>query len=501
MGAVEIDKFFCSSDEGTRTEIEVNDPLVPGIRAQAEAQAPEDGCVGGAASFTIFVADESGDPIGDPITTTSTNSSGQVTVDLDAGTYVIVEDSSGAWETFTVEGGALTIIEVTNFESGLVKVEKLFCEGDEDAVLFSINGSAVTGFDPDTCVDGDAAFRIDDGDTFTTTDGEALVFAEVGTHTLTEVAPNTGTSAEFDVALTAEGEFDPVTTVRVFDVSAGEGGEQPGEGGTVTVSIMKHLCTDVSSVEEFEVVEAAGAETYPANPAAPLAFTVAACPTIVMTGDVPTADAVSGGSIDFDFSVIDADGTQMLSTDGALTNGQLCESAAGLDANQDGDMTDCLDTSHYSFEVVDGVVVITETDVPDGSAGIGTLRFTPGSEDETALASSIATVESTGVITLDTSMASASALSDGMIMLHVYNFASEEGEGGVAPGTGGQPSQAPRGDVRGSQGGPGGQGGVLPDTAAAPFSGSVPAAVLALLMLSGLGVASYAVAAEVRRRR
>jgi hypothetical protein len=269
-------------------------------------------------------------------------------------------------------------------------------------------------------------------------------------------------------------------------------GENPGEQETVAVSIMKHLCTDVSTVDEFEAVEAAGAAAYPGNPAAPLAFSVVACPTIVLTGDVPTSGAVSGGNLDFDFTVVDASGTQVLSTDGTFEAGALCESDVNVDADGSGtiDADVCLDTSHYTFEVVDGVVTITETEMPAGSTGVGTLRFTPGSGDETALATSIADVEATGVIMLDTSMASDAALADGMIMLHVYNFASVTDEG-EQPGTGGPGG----GEVPGENETP-----RLPNTATSP-AGSGSAAQLAFLMLIALGIAGSAVRAEARRRR
>ena len=230
-GFVEIDKLFCDSDEGTRTEFEVNDPIEPGATAQT-FDAPENGCEGGVAHFTIYAADEEGNPVGDPVLTTSTDATGSVTFELAAGDYVIVEDSSGASAVFTVEAGMLTIIEVTNFvddeeETGQVKVLKHSCTGDEDAVLFSIDGSPASGFDPDTCVDGTGTFQIDDGDSFTV-NGEAVVTASVGSHTLSELSPMTGTSPSFEV------ELDAITTIHVFNVTGQDvsgGGEQPGGNG------------------------------------------------------------------------------------------------------------------------------------------------------------------------------------------------------------------------------------------------------------------------------
>ena len=278
---------------------------------------------------------------------------------------------------------------------------------------------------------------------------------------------------------------DGMIMIHAYNFAAGENG---GEGDMVTVSIMKHLCNDVSTVPEFEAVEDAGAGGQPGGDGTipGLVATVLACPTIVLTGDVPTEGAITNGNVDFDFTVIDADGTQLLSEDGMFEQAALCEDDVNLDADGDGSIEAdvCLDTSHYMFEVVDGTVVITETQDPEGSTGLGTIRFTPGSEDETALKTSIDAVEATGVIRLDTSKASETALSDGMIMIHAYNFAAA-GEG---------PAQGTRG------GNPAGTGG-LPNTAAALVSESMPPALLALFAIAGLACAACANVAAVRARR
>ena len=280
-------------------------------------------------------------------------------------------------------------------------------------------------------------------------------------------------------------------------VDEGDGG---GEVETVSVSIMKHLCNDVSTVAEFEAVENAGAGGQPGGigTVSGLVATVLACPTIVLTGDVPTTGAITNGNVDFDFSVIDADGTQMLSSDGTFEQEALCEDDVMIDANGSGDIEAdvCLDTSHYAFAVVDGTVVVTETVDPNASTGLGTIRFTPGSEDETALSTSIDEVEATGIITLDTSMASDAALSDGMIMIHAYNFAIvENGQEGESPGTGGS---RPTGE--GTLGGNPPGTGSLPDTATS-LTDSLPTALLALFAVGGLGWVARANLASVRARR
>ncbi|HEX7195594.1 MAG TPA: prealbumin-like fold domain-containing protein, partial [Candidatus Limnocylindria bacterium] len=274
---------------------------------------------------------------------------------------------------------------------------------------------------------------------------------------------------------------DPATDADIAVVNA-ESGVGPEE--TVEVSIMKHLCTDVASVAEFEAIEAAAAEENPDNAFAPLVATVLACPTIVLTGDIPTEGAVSGGAVDFEFSVVDASGTQLLSEDGTFMQGALCESDVNLDADGDGTIEEdvCLDVSHYSFEVIDGVVVITETDAPDGHR-FGTIRFTPGSDDADTLVGSIASVEATGVITLDTTRDE-----DDTVMVHAYNFVTEGTQGGNPV-----PNERPREGTLG--------GNPVPDTAMAPPpAGTIPGSLLALVLLGALGIAGHQALAEARKR-
>ena len=476
-GLVEIDKIFCPTEGESRTDFIVIEP------GSASAQNHmEEGCeIGAGVNFTI-----SGGDLEEDLHET-TNAQGEIELELAPGEYTITEDVSGDSETFTVLEGELTVIVVINLvaeeeDEAIVKIVKLSCESGDTGVVFSVNGENLPE-GAEGCEEGDAAFTLNDGDPFVV-DGALTMSVPTGTHTLAEIAPNEG-SVEFDAELTED-----VIDVTIIVYNFGGEGELPDE--TVTVSIMKHLCTDVTNVEQFEAVENAGVGGVPGGfgTVSGLAATVLACPTIVLTGDVPTSGAVSGGQVDFDFAVIDASGTQVLSSDGDFEAAALCESDIDIDVNLDGDKGDCLDVSHYMFEVVDGVVVITETEAPANSSGVGTLRFTPGTEDETALATSIETVESTGVITLNTTQASETALEDGMIMLHVYNFAEGEEQGGGAalPGQGG-PRQ---GTLAGS----------LPNTATEPLSlPSMPATLLALVMLSGLGAAAYAVKAEVDRRR
>lgn len=117
----------------------------------------------------------------------------------------------------------------------------------------------------------------------------------------------------------------------------------------------------------------------------------------------------------------------------------------------------------------DGQVTVTETAPPSGFV-FGALRFTPGSGDDAALVSA-----ANGEIVLDVA-----ADEDGMIMLHVYNFAVA-----AAP----QPTPAPT------------PAGAMPDTGvpANPGTSSNVAlmGMLALMLAGSTGV----LAAMSRRSR
>ena len=480
-GILEIEKFYCPSDEDD-TDFIVSAPApLESFSTLQEGDEAAEGCSTGDATFTIENTET-----GETWENVSVGDDGLIEIPLPDGSYTITETSTDEDPApsagFTIEDGMITVVIVINLEGeedeeGQLKIVKLFCDAEEDGVTFTIEGGNQLPPSLENCELGDAAFSLNDGATFTIgSDGIWFASVPVGSYTLEEVLPNQATSPSFDVEL---GEI--TTVIVVNNESEGEGEEE-----TVEVSIMKHLCADVATVDEFEAIEAAAAEENPENPVAPLVATVLACPTIVLTGDIPTEGAVTGGQVNFEFSVLDASGTQLLSEDGMFMQGALCETDVNLDADGDGEITSdvCLDVSHYSFEVVDGLVVITETDAPTGHR-LGTIRFTPGSDDADTLVGTIANVEATGVITLDTT-----ADEDDAVMVHAYNFVTEDTQGGGTPGQ----NETPR---EGTQG-----GNPLPNTATSPIpTGSVPAALLALLMLSGLGAAAYAVKAEASRRR
>ncbi|MCV0404500.1 MAG: hypothetical protein K5924_12470, partial [Chloroflexi bacterium] len=261
----------------------------------------------------------------------------------------------------------------------------------------------------------------------------------------------------------------------------------------VTIMVMKHNCANVSSTDEFDAVEARAA-TNPTTPDAafgPTVETVLECPTVVLDGDTQTPGAVAGGTSAFDFTVADSDGTQTLSTDGDFMQVGACEPDVAYDATRNGtlDADVCLDLSHYGFSVEDGAVTVTETEAPAGFS-FGALRFTPGSGDDAALISAEA-----GVIVLDTT-----ADEDGMIMLHVYNFA-DEAEGSPSPSQSEEASasESPRESELGGNPTPT-AGGNLPDTATdAPAS--TLTVLLAMLVIGSLATIAGRSVAAARARR
>lgn len=185
---------------------------------------------------------------------------------------------------------------------------------------------------------------------------------------------------------------------------------------TVTIMVMKHLCNpDVKNRADFHaIIDGA------ASPAAALAATVLACPTVVNPGD-DTSNGVKSDAAAFSFTVTDANGDHEMPSNTAP--GKLCESDLNVDANGNGKIEAdvCLDVSHYEFkDLADGPVTVTETQPPAGYS-FGELLTTPPAVAANNDADSIVSVDhKAGVIKLDTT-----ADEDGMIMLHVYNFQNQ----------------------------------------------------------------------------
>jgi hypothetical protein len=167
----------------------------------------------------------------------STGDDGSIEISLpeSENAYLITEDMSGESAEFFVEDGALTAIVVINLveqeeDTGLLKVIKLFCEGEAASVEFSVEGGdapvpAISG-----CEVGDATFALGEETFSIGADGIALLVVEVGEYTFAEVAPN---EAEYDGTIVVEeGEITTVIVIDTFDEGEQGGGGGGGGGGT-----------------------------------------------------------------------------------------------------------------------------------------------------------------------------------------------------------------------------------------------------------------------------
>ena len=231
-GTVEIDKLFCFTDDEAGTEFFVFGPIFPepleslGV---AEEEQPDEGCWTEDVSFTITGGDLDG-----PINV-STGDDGSLEFNLpeSENAYVITEDVTGESAEFFVDDGALTAIVVLNLveqeeDTGLLKVIKLFCEGDAASVEFSVEGGDIPVPAISGCEVGDATFELGDETFSIGADGIALLVVEVGEYSFAEVAPN---EAEYDGTIVVEeGEITTVIVINTFD--EGEEGGGGGGGGT-----------------------------------------------------------------------------------------------------------------------------------------------------------------------------------------------------------------------------------------------------------------------------
>lgn len=177
------------------------------------------------------------------------------------------------------------------------------------------------------------------------------------------------------------------------------------------VRIMKHLCPqDIQSVDDLGEIEDAAGD----DPVARFVATERACPVVVNPGDEPTPGAISGGNLDFSFSVRGSDNEVMDSDDAEFEQVQVCQNNV-TDSNQTNTSPLCHDTSYYAFDdVMKGMVEITEA--PAAGTRLGWVKFTPpqlnGNNDRASFVSM-----NNSMIRLNTLMDS-----DDEVMLHVYNF-------------------------------------------------------------------------------
>jgi hypothetical protein len=175
--------------------------------------------------------------------------------------------------------------------------------------------------------------------------------------------------------------------------------------------VMKHWCPSVTNLSDFNNLGSFGNKE-------------ANCPTVVRTGDSPSADAVSGGQKAFTFLVQGRNAQNQLVnfSNGSFMQSKVPETLLGADANRDGTVSSrtFYDASSYAYSgVMKGPVTITET-APTPGTHYGTVEFTPPSiipnNDAVTFRSQN---PAAAAIDLDTSNASGSS-----VMLHVFDFAN-----------------------------------------------------------------------------
>ena len=204
--------------------------------------------------------------------------------------------------------------------------------------------------------------------------------------------------------------------------------------GTYQVMIMTHLCnSSIKNTADFNNMENGK------SPILNLGDDVLACPTTGLVSSTPVAGAIAASRTTYDFSVTSDTQTQTLAGNGTFTPVKACESDLGLDLNGDGviSSTTCLDVSHYMIPITTSsgsstILKVLETQAPAGYH-FGILRFTPVALDGNNDSQDLTNIDpSNGEIDLN-----AVPDTDGMIMLHVYQFLNTTtGSGGTGTTTG-----------------------------------------------------------------
>ena len=200
-GRVEIDKVFCPSNDGARTEFRVFLPQgsEPPISARRIATCETRSGV----AFTVKNNN------GQVVATVETGPGGIVEFALPPGTYTLLENASGASTTFLVKANKLTAIFVHNFESGEVNLTKFFCASGDTGTIIAVNG-APQPQGQNGCQFGDAQFQIDGGPVFAVgSTGLRVFLLAPGVHTIVEVA--TAARAKFTV------KAGQITTIVVYN--------------------------------------------------------------------------------------------------------------------------------------------------------------------------------------------------------------------------------------------------------------------------------------------
>ena len=220
--------------------------------------------------------------------------------------------------------GTLTIV-VADCASG----------GTPGTVLFALASGAASGAD---CSAGSATITVDGGDVAVS--GSTSLTVDAGSHSVVDA----GTGQSLTVDVPADGE---TVVERVAYAAAAE----PTKESTVEAATADSYQLDIRvrlcapSVEDAADFAALGTDAEKAI----------ACPVVVIEGGAGSlpANAIGGGTYDFDVTVT-SDGLpakgNVADPAGDFHSDTLCESTGPTDMNDDGDTTDCFDTSYYRFE-------------------------------------------------------------------------------------------------------------------------------------------------------
>ena len=494
-----------------------------------------EGTSGDGFMFELFA--EADFPDGDPIDTGTTGDDGPGTLvfdELPLGTYVLVEtgnDSEQECEIVSVDGGVLNAdgtvtVEITEETPDVVLTVVNECEGGEgEENPGDITVIKEAGEDETTEFAFSATW---DTDGFVLTDGDSEFSGdlEAGEFTVTETLTAEQIAAGWSLVDIDCGDADVTLVDSSVTITLGEGesvtctftNELDEEEENGLVEIDKLFCfTDEEASTEFFVfgpsplpeVTTFGQEETPEEGCwtEAVSFTITGGdleePLEVMTDENGILEIELPASENAYVITEDLSGesAEFFVEDGAITTiavlNLVPEDEAGLVkviklfCEAEGEPT-------VSFSVEGGdapVPVISDCEVGDATFELGDMTI----ETEGGIAINLVDVGEYTFAEVDPNEATFDGtvvVEEGEITTIIVINTFEEGEqGGEGPGQ----NETPR---EGTQGGSGGPSGGLPNTATSPIpTGSVPAALLALLMLAGLGAAGYAVRAEAHRRR
>ncbi len=227
--------------------------------------------------------------------------------------------------------------------------------------------------------------------------------------------PLTG-MAETATTLTATGT--PMTAQTASTTTATSSQTQASTTSSMpkSIMIMKHICNpSIKNVSDFEAVEAGNA------PVARLAATVLACPTTGLPGNLAASGTVASPRTTYDFILSASSTPDLMLSSAMFMQHKLCESDIAVDVNADGmiSTSTCLDISHYAYTLA--TTTTGHLDVKEKSplgTHMGALRFTPKELSPNNDSASLVMLD----IPNSTIHLNVASDTDGMLMLHAYNF-------------------------------------------------------------------------------